>query len=115
MPESPWDSWKKILKSTLARHKLEIASPGIFPIYQSKENKRIENELQKQLIDFEEKLSTKIKIEEIEYQEYIIVKADWERHIAWKNHGIIFRSKAKWVEEGEKNTQVLPQPRKKKF
>ena len=87
----------------------------LYSCKKSKENKRIENELQKQLIDFENKLSTKIEIEDTEYHEYTIAKAEWERHIARKNHGIILRSKAKWVEEGEKNTKYFLNLEKRNF
>ena len=73
----------------------------IYSCKKAKENKKLEIELQKRAIDFENKLSTENNIEEIKYQEYIRAKSDWEGLIAKKNSGIILRFKAKWVEEGE--------------
>ena len=72
-----------------------------------KKLKKIKKDLKKTLQNFEIKLSAKDNIGEIEYQEYIRAKSDWECHIARINSGIILRSKAKWVEEGEKNTKYF--------
>ena len=73
----------------------------------AKINRKIENDLRQKLQEFEKKLSSKNSIGEIEFQEYTRTKADWEGHISRINHGIILRSKAKWVEEGEKNTKYF--------
>ena len=41
------------------------------------------------------------------YREYRQCKAEWEYYHTKKTKGIILRSKAKWVEEGEKNTKYF--------
>ena len=41
------------------------------------------------------------------YQEYLQIKGKWEKLIKKKPNGIILRSKAKWSEEGEKNTKYF--------
>ena len=87
----------------------------LYSCKKAKENKRLENDLKKRLQDFEQQLSEKDIINEIEYQEYIRSKADWESHIARINNGIILRSKAKWVEEGEKNTKYFLNLEKRNF
>ena len=73
----------------------------------SKENRKLEFDLKEKLQAFEQKLSENSNINDIEYCEYTRIKSDWESHILRKNNGIILRSKAKWVEEGEKNTKYF--------
>ena len=79
----------------------------LYACKKAKDNKEIENNLKKRLQEFEKKLSTINNIGEIEFQEYIRSKADWESHISRINNRIILRSKAKWAEEGEKNTKYF--------
>ena len=87
----------------------------LFSCKKAKENKKIEKNLKKTLQKFKIKLSAKDNIEEMEYQEYIRAKSDWESHIATISSGIILRSKAKWVEEGEKNTKYFLNLEKRNF
>ena len=79
----------------------------LFSSKKSKENRKLEYDLKEKLQTFEQNLSSISNIEDIEYCEYIRIKSDWESHILRKNNGIILRSKAKWVEEGEKNTKYF--------
>ena len=44
---------------------------------------------------------------ELQRREYLQCKGEWENLIRKKTSGIILRSKAKWVEEGEKNTKYF--------
>ena len=87
----------------------------LYACKKAKENKKLEQELKTKLQSFETKLNNKENIEELEYQEYIRAKSDWESHIIRKNNGIILRSKAKWVEEGEKNTKYFLNLEKRNF
>ena len=73
----------------------------------AKENINLELDLKRKLQVFEEKLSATDNIEEVEYCEYTRIRSEWECHILRKNPGIIIRSKAKWVEQGEKNTKYF--------
>ena len=71
--------------------------------------------LQKETI---KKLASKIELMEkhlepltetqnLQYNEYLQTKGEWEKLIKNKQNGIILRSKAKWAEEGEKNTKYF--------
>ena len=54
-----------------------------------------------------EKLEKNINNDETKLQEYKQVKSEWEYFHTKKTKGIILRSKAQWVEEGEKNTKYF--------
>ena len=79
----------------------------LYSCKKAKENRKLETILKEKLQALEQKLSKNNNIGDIEYCDYIRTKADWESHVARKNNGIILRSKAKWVEEGEKNTKYF--------
>ena len=79
----------------------------IYSSKKAKENKEIEIKLKKKVEQFEQKLSKSNDIGNLEYMEYVRSKSDWEGHIQRKNNGIILRSKAKWIEDGEKNTKYF--------
>ena len=79
----------------------------LYSSQKAKENKKLELDLKEKLQAFEQKLSANDNIEDLEYCEYTRIKSEWESHILRKNNGIILRSKAKWVEEGEKNTKYF--------
>ena len=81
----------------------------------SKENRKLEFDLKEKLQAFEQKLSENSNIKDIEYCKYPRIKSDWESHILRKNNGMILRLKAKWVEEGEKNTKYFLNLDKKKL
>ena len=55
----------------------------------------------------EKTLDKNIVSETPEYYEYIKTKGQWESLAKKKTNGIILRSKAQWVEEGEKNTKYF--------
>ena len=44
---------------------------------------------------------------EQKYLEYIQIKGEWESMEQRKTNGIIMRSKAQWVEQGEQNTKYF--------
>ena len=56
----------------------------LYACQKAKENKKLENDLKIKLQIFEAKLSQKENIDELEYQEYIRAKSDWESHIIRK-------------------------------
>ena len=49
------------------------------------------------------------------YVEYLEAKGEWEKLVRKKTNGIILRSKAKWSEEGEKNTKYFLNLEKRKY
>ena len=67
----------------------------------AKLNKKVEKELLGQLTDMEKKLDYNNE------HKYYTLKKQWEKLQAEKNSGIILRLKAKFVEEGEKNTKYF--------
>ena len=79
----------------------------IYSSQKAKENKEIEIKLRKKVEQFEQKLSKNNDIGNLEYMEYVRSKLDWEGLKQRKNNGIILRSKAKWIEDGEKNTKYF--------
>jgi len=75
-------------------------------IYASKRAKEIrkqEKELQRRV----EMLEKNLKDNDVNYREYIQCKTEWENILKVKTNGIILRSKAKWVEDGERNTKYF--------
>ena len=87
----------------------------LYSCNKAKYNKKVERELEQKLNIIEEKLNTNIHLSEVEYLEYIRTKSDWESHINRRNNGIILRSKAKWVEEGENNTKYFLNLQKRNY
>ena len=47
--------------------------------------------------------------------EYLELKREWEKFLNKRHLGVITRSKAKWVEEGEKNTKYFLDLEKKEL
>ena len=88
---------------------------SLYSCKKAKENRKIESNLKDKLEVFEKKLGKYENINEVDYAEYVRTKSDWESHIAKKNNGIILRAKAKWVEEGEKNTKYFLNLQKKEI
>ena len=73
----------------------------VYASQKSKRSKQEENEIQKKL----EILENNLEDTENKYDEYIVLKSQWEQIQLRKNNGIIMRSKAKWVEEGKTKLQ----------
>ena len=65
--------------------------------------KDLENKLLKQLEIIEKSLDSCTKSDSPEYFEYIKSKGEWEK----RTNGILLRSKAQWIEEGENNTKYF--------
>ena len=68
----------------------------------AKRNKQKEDKLQKEIESLENNLTN-----EEAYDNYRRLKSKWEQIKNIKVEGAIIRSKAKWVEEGEKNTKYF--------
>ena len=68
----------------------------------AKRNKQKENKLQKEIESLENNLTN-----EEAYDNYRRLKSKWKQIENIKVEGAIIRSKAKWVEEGEKNTKYF--------
>ena len=69
----------------------------------AKKNKKIELKMLDRITELENNLEDKNN----NYEEYLQLKAEWEHMLAKKNNGIMIRSKAKWVEEGERNSKYF--------
>ena len=69
----------------------------------AKERNKREKELEQQL----NKLQTEIVNNDTKYEEYVSYKTEWEELLNYKANGIKLRAKAKWTEEGEKNTKYF--------
>ena len=74
-----------------------------YSIKRAKQLREREAELTEKLRKLEQNLNG----DEINYLEYIECKFEWENLVRKKVNGIIIRSKAKWLEEGEKNTKYF--------
>ena len=84
--------------------KCKVRSETIdYSIRKSRENKQKETELANRLIHLENSLH----YNKDNYNEYLIVKEEWENCQKIKLQGSIIRSKVKWVEEGEKNSKYF--------
>ena len=70
----------------------------------AKLEKHRERVLEKQIDEYEKKL---IEEGSEHYNTYLALKSEWENVQKVKTNGIILRSKAKWVENGEKNTKYF--------
>ena len=70
----------------------------------AKEDKKYEKELTEKLEHLEQNINSD---DRNTYSTYLQCKQEWESLISKKNNAIIFRSKAKWVEDGEKNTKYF--------
>ena len=79
-------------------------------IYSSARSKKLrerENFLAKKIEAMEQTLDKNQVSETPKYFEYIQTKGEWENIVKKRTTGIILRSKAQWVEEGEKNTRYF--------
>ena len=74
--------------------------------YASKEAKE-QNKLEKELEQKLKRLQTEIANNDAKYEEYVQYKAEWEELLNHKANGIKLRAKAKWIEDGEKNTKYF--------
>ena len=95
------------IKSTVKKIKsqCDIRSHTIsYASKKAKQDKNYETELTKKLNHLEQNLKSDNKES---YTTYLQCKEEWESLIRKKNNGIIFRSKARWVEDGEKNTKYF--------
>ena len=68
-----------------------------------KKEKLREETLHNKLLELEKNLDGN----EDSYLEYLVTKREWENLLKSKTYGIILRSKAKWIEEGEKNSKYF--------
>ena len=66
-----------------------------------------ENSLAKKIESIEKTLDKNIVSESPEYYEYLKTKGEWESIVKKRTNGILLRSKAQWIEEGEKNTKYF--------
>ena len=87
----------------------------IFSSARSKEMRKQENSLAKKIEAIEKTLDKNIVSETPEYYEYLKTKGEWENIIKKKTNGIILRSKAQWVEDGEKNTKYFIKLEKRNY
>ena len=91
--------------------KCQIRTETLYYSIQKKKNER----------KLEEKILNKIEIleknleNEINHIEYLVCKRKWENLQRKKTSGIIQRAKAKWVEEGEKNTSYFVNLEKRNY
>ena len=79
---------------------------GITMKYAKKKAKK-ERHLERELSQKVNLMKNNINGDEDKLREYQQCKAEWEYYHTKKARGIILRSKAKWVEEGEKNTKYF--------
>ena len=83
--------------------KCEIRTTTIeFSIKKAQTNKQHQQELQKTIESLESNLNTTL-----DYDKYILCKTEYDNLIRVNTQGIILRSKAQWIEEGEKNTKFF--------
>ena len=84
--------------------KCEIRTHTItYSIEKTKRTNSREKYLFKKVNEIEQNLDSKGD----SYTEYLQYKNEWENLIQSKNNGIRLRSKAKWVEDGERNTKYF--------
>ena len=77
-------------------------------LYSSKKaniTRQKQTELETKLQSLEKELER--EYDELIYAEYILCKTEWENILKIKANGIKLRSKAKWIEDGEKNTKYF--------
>ena len=79
----------------------------IYSSLKAKNDKEKESEIKKKLEELEKILNESETINQLHYLEYIQTKGLWENHLKRINNGIITRSKANWVEDGEKNSKYF--------
>ena len=78
-----------------------------FAIRRAKKQKETIKTLAAKIEILEKNLDIQTDIQNPKYAEYLQIKGEWEKLIMKKTNGIILRSKAKWSEEGEKNTKYF--------
>ena len=88
-----WDCIKCLIRSKTIEYSVQ----------RSKLLKLKEKELEQKLQEYESNSS----LLEAQYDEYIGKKREYKNLQDRKTRGIIMRSKAKWTEEGEKNTSYF--------
>ena len=92
--------------------KCELRSETIsYSAFKSKERKKIELQLQTDLNNLEIDLDNGKDVK----TEYNSIKAELEQINAYKANGVFIRSKASWIEDGEKNTKLFLQIEKRNF
>ena len=87
----------------------------VYSSKRSKEMRQKENILVKKLEAIEKTLDKNIVSESPEYYEYIQTKGEWENIVKKRTNGILLRSKAQWIEEGEKNTKYFVNLEKRNY
>ena len=78
-----------------------------FSIRKAKNQNKLIKILTSKIENLEKNLDLENDKNNPKYTEYLQVKGEWEKLIKIKTNGIILRSKAKWCEEGEKNTKYF--------
>ena len=96
-----WEDIKKRIKKT--------------SIQFSKDNVSVENQVIASLSEIINDYEARLPLNCEEYELYSTTKADLEERLMDKAQGIIFRSKVKWYEEGEKNTKYFYSLEKTKY
>ena len=84
-------------------------------IQRSKKLKEQEIQLQEELKRIEKSIDSDTKSDSPEYYDYLKTKGEWEKIVKRITNGIILRSKAQWVEEGEKITKYFINLEKRNF
>jgi hypothetical protein len=82
-----------------------------YAAYKSKSRRKLECELKERLETLEQ---TESKMDSNTFDEYQLIKKEYESIQKTKMQGILIRSRAKYIEEGEKNTKYFLNLEKKK-
>ena len=101
---SPGDRWE-ILKTRIKKQTIEFSKGRV------SELNLIISSLAETVNEYEERLP----LGEQDNELYIATKEDLESKVFEKTKGIMFRSKARWYEEGEKNTKYFYSLEKAKY
>ena len=88
--------------------KLEIRTQTIpYCVMKKRQKEKTERDLNKKFTTLFEKVNSGARIEKETWQEFSQVKLQLDNLEREKARGVIIRSKAQWVEEGEKNTSYF--------